>query len=166
MSSKKAKEGVTPEADAAQAAVSGEEAVRTTQQTQVPDISQILGAVAALMMESPPHQHLFLTDMKWLVIPPVRLRQYRLFRREGLPFAFVSWAMVDNDTEERLKAGAGRLRPDEWQNGDTVWVIDLIAPFGAGDEVLKDLKENVFKGQRMKTRQLSPSGHGFAVVEW
>ena len=82
------------------------------------DISPLLGVVSALMMDSPAHQHFFLADMKWLVFPPVLQRQFRIYRNKGVPFAYVCWAFVNEETEVRLKAGEVRLRPDEWNNGD------------------------------------------------
>jgi cytolysin-activating lysine-acyltransferase len=135
-------------------------------QQQNPDVSSILGIVTALMVDSPLHQHFFLADMKWLVIPPVRMRQFRIFRKDGTPFAYACWASVSEETEARLKAGEVRLRPDEWNNGDNIWLIDLVAPFGGGEEVMQDLKRTVFAGKKIKTRQVAPDGKGTAVVEW
>jgi cytolysin-activating lysine-acyltransferase len=118
------------------------------------------------MMESPTHQHLFLADMKWLVLPPVMLRQFRLFRQNGHPFAYASWAMLTEEAEARVKTGQTRLRPDEWTGGDRLWLIDLIAPFGAQQEIIRDLKDKVFGGKAVKTLQPAPDGRGVGVVEW
>lgn len=130
------------------------------------EIASILGTVAALMIDSPMHQHFFLADMKWLVIPPIHLRQFRIFRRDNHPFAYVSWAMLSEEAGERLKQGNHRLRPDEWNSGDQAWIIDLIAPFGGHDEVLKDLKRNVFKSTKVRVFQMAPDKSGLAVTEW
>ncbi|WP_320174768.1 toxin-activating lysine-acyltransferase [Maridesulfovibrio sp.] len=131
-----------------------------------PDLSSVLGVVTALMMDSPVHEYFFLSDMKWLVVPPVRLRQFRIFRKDGMPFAYVCWASVNEQTEARLKAGHVKLRPDEWNNGDNLWLVDLVAPFGGAEEVMKDLKRTVFEGKTVKSRQVAPDGTGTAVVEW
>ena len=130
------------------------------------EISAILGTVSALMIDSPMHQHFFLADMKWLVIPPIHLRQFRIFRRDNHPFAYVSWAMLSEEAGERLKQGSHRLRPDEWSSGDQAWIIDLIAPFGGHEEVLKDLKRNVFKDVKVRVFQIAPDKSGMAVTEW
>ena len=66
----------------------------------------------------------------------------------------------------RLKAGAVRLKPEDWRSGDNLWLIDLCAPFGGGEYILKELREKVFKGQKVKTLQPAPDGSGMAVVEW
>jgi cytolysin-activating lysine-acyltransferase len=31
--------------------------------------------------------------------------------------------------------------------GSQIWLIDVFTPFGGAQEVLKDMRENVFKGQ-------------------
>ncbi|BCS88460.1 toxin-activating lysine-acyltransferase [Pseudodesulfovibrio sediminis] len=45
------------------------------------------------------------------------------------------------------------------------WLVDLVAPFGGGEDILKELRENVFKGQKIKTVQLAPDGSGMTVVK-
>ena len=40
----------------------------------------ILGTVAYLMVRSSAHRHVFVGDWDWLVMPPVLLRQFRIFR--------------------------------------------------------------------------------------
>jgi len=42
----------------------------------------------------------------------------------------------------------------------------MIAPFGAADKAIQQLRDSVFKGKRVKTLQPSPDGKGMAVVEW
>ncbi len=118
------------------------------------------------MMQSPAHKHLFLTDLEWLVVPPVMLRQFRVFRKKGMPVAFASWAYLDEESETRFADNVRRLRPANWKAGDRLWLIDLIAPFGGGEQVLKELREKVFKGKKVKTLHPAPDGSGMAVVEW
>ena len=130
------------------------------------DLSAIVGAIAGLMMESPVHQHLFLSDMKWLVVPPVRLRQFRLFRRDGMPIAYASWAFLTEEAEARMKKGQVRLRPDEWNAGERRWLVDLIAPFGGQEQLVQHVKQKVFENKPLKMLQPAPDGLSIAVVEW
>ncbi|WP_229596447.1 toxin-activating lysine-acyltransferase [Pseudodesulfovibrio sediminis] len=51
-------------------------------------------------------------------------------------------------------------------NKNRFWLVDLVAPFGGGEDILKELRENVFKGQKVKTVQPAQDGSGMAVVEW
>jgi cytolysin-activating lysine-acyltransferase len=117
------------------------------------------------MMQSPAHKHLFMADLEWLVLPPVLLRKFRIFRCRGVPIGFASWAYLSEEAEARFKAGARRLKPEDWKSGDRLWLIDVIAPFGGGDAILKELRERAFKGQTVKALQPAPGGDA-AVVEW
>ena len=100
-----------------------------------PPPSQILGQIVWLAMHSPAHRHLFLTDLEWLVLPPLLLKQFRVFRKNGKPFAYVSWAMVSEEVEQRLKSGNIKLRPGDWKCGEMPLIVDVLAPFGGGEEV-------------------------------
>lgn len=42
----------------------------------------------------------------------------------------------------------------------------MIAPFGGQEEAMKELREKVFAGRKIKTLQPAPSGEGMVVVEW
>lgn len=105
----------------------------------------VLGEISWLLLNSPQHKHLFLTDLEWLVIPAVELRQFHLFRTDNLPFAFASWAHLTKDAEERLIAGERRVAPAEWNAGDRRWLIDLVSPFGPVEPLVKALREEVLK---------------------
>jgi hypothetical protein len=58
------------------------------------------------------------------------------------------------------------LDPVDWRSGENLWLIDLCVPFGGGEFILKELRENVFKEQKVKMLQPAPDGSGMAVVEW
>lgn len=127
---------------------------------------QTFADVVALMAASPPHRHLFLSDIEWLVMPPLMLGQCSLVRREGRPFAFVSWAFLGPDAAARMIQPQLRLRPADWKSGDEAWIIDVVAPFGGADVALKEVKARSFSGRKVKALQPAPDGKGLAVVEW
>jgi hemolysin-activating ACP:hemolysin acyltransferase len=91
-------------------------------------LTEILGQVAALMMRSAGHRHLFLSDMEWLVVPPLLIGQVRVFQSAGAPVAAAFWASVSEEVEKRLEQGETRLRPQDWKSGDRLWLIEVIAP--------------------------------------
>ena len=130
------------------------------------DKVSLLGHAAWLLTQTPTHKHLFITDLEWLVIPPVSLDQFRLWRQGNLPVAFATWAYLSEDAEQRLMQGVRRLSPMDWKSGETLWLMDMIAPFGGADEAMTELREKIFPGQKIKTLQPAPSGDGMAVVEW
>lgn len=118
------------------------------------------------MTQSPTHKHLFLADLEWLVLPPVMLRQFRVFRRNKLPFGFASWAHLNEEAAARLRSGARRLKPGDWKSGAELWLVDLVAPFGGREAIVAELRDKVFQGKRVKTLAPAPDGKGTAVVEW
>lgn len=72
-----------------------------------PDLSAILGQAAWVMMRSPPHRHLFVGDLEWLLLPPIAHRQFRLWRRNNMPVAYASWALLSDEVEARLLESLG-----------------------------------------------------------
>jgi cytolysin-activating lysine-acyltransferase len=133
-----------------------------------PAISQLplLGPVAWLMMRHPNTRHISLSDLEWRVMPALVLEQAKLFMREGMPLAFVSWARLSDDAALRFRTPAHRLAQADWQSGGQVWLVDVFTPFGGAAELIKDLRENVFSGEAV--HQLGPvMGDGLAqVVRW
>lgn len=126
----------------------------------------LLGPVIWLYMHAPSHKHLFLTDVEWMIIPPMTLNQYKLYMKEEAPLAYASWALVDEETEKRLLSGRIRLAPKDWKSGDRLWLIDLVAPFGGGKDVLKDIRDNVFPSRPIKQLVPDANGKGVRPIEW
>lgn len=133
---------------------------------ELPEMTAMLGSVVWLMSQSPAHRHFFLNDLEWLVAPALRARQFRIFRRNGVPIAYASWALLDEEREERLKSGEVRLAPAEWRCGDRLWLYDIVAPFGGAEEILKELRENTFPEQAIRAVQVAPDGKGRVTVEY
>lgn len=131
-----------------------------------PSPSEALGQVVWLMRQSELHRHLFLADLDWLVLPAIQLKQFRLIRKDNVPIAYASWAYLNEDAAARLTSGEKRLRPSDWKGGEELWLIDLITPFGGQEQIVRELKDKVFKGEKVKALQVAPDGQSMAVVEW
>lgn len=126
----------------------------------------LLGPVVWLYMHAPSHKHLFVTDIEWMIVPPMTLNQYKLYMKEEAPLAYASWAFVDENTEKRFLSGRVRLAPKDWKSGDRLWLVDLVAPFGGGKDVLKDLRDNVFPSRSIKQLVPDAEGTGVRPIEW
>lgn len=134
--------------------------------SSVNNISRLtaIGHAIWLMHLSPAHKHLFITDIEWLVTPPISLDQFRLWQKEETPIGFASWAYLSEDVEERIQSkGIRKLMPTDWKSGDQLWLIDFLAPFGGQEEMLKDLKEKALNGQTIKSFQPGPDGKAKVV---
>jgi cytolysin-activating lysine-acyltransferase len=118
-----------------------------------------VGAVAMLAAKSQSHKYLFSSDYEWLVIPPIAQKQFSLFRgQKNEPVAFVSWASVSDEVEERLLKGVTKLQPQDWKSGDKLYIIDIISPYNVRKEILKQLQEKQFKNQDIKVIRSTKEG--------
>jgi len=127
-------------------------------------VSHMLGEITWLLSQSKIHKNLFISDLEWMVMPAVLLEQFRIFYGPESPAAVAIWANVSEETDERLKNGAQtKLRPDEWKGGDIPWLIELIAPFGAEEEILQDLSKVVFKGKPFNFHMTGEKGREVRV---
>ena len=73
-------------------------------------------------------------------------------------------AHAREEVEERLRTGTTRMRPQDWKSGDRLWVIEIIAPFGGADEMLKDLKAKVFPERQLKFLATAATGREVKVI--
>lgn len=121
-------------------------------------VSGVLGEITWLLTQSPIHKQLFIGDLEWFCMPPVLLEQFRLFYGPKTPAAVAFWAFVSEETDVRLANGGYKLRSDEWRNGDILWLMELVAPFGAEAEILADLSKNVFPQRAFKFHRTTPEG--------
>lgn len=102
-------------------------------------VSAVLGEIVWLMSQSAEFKQYLISDLEWLVMPPILLRQFRLFYHEGRPAAVVLYARVSPEVAARLDVGAPSLRAQDWRSGDEVKVVKVIAPFGGGERFVEEM---------------------------
>lgn len=136
-------------------AAQGQQAPQPTQMEN--DAAAVVGKVAWLLMDSPQHKYLFISDLDWLIKPALFQNQYRLYEDQNRPLALVLWARMSEEVEQRFLTQTRKLQPGDWNSGDRLWLIEVIAPYGGQDGIITDL-QNVFKGQEMKLIQMQPNG--------
>jgi len=112
-------------------------------------MSEVLGEVVWLMSQSPAHKQYFISDLEWFVMTPVLLQQFRLYYAKDRPLGCLFWARVSDEVEAMLKAGATKVRPQDWKSGPKLWVIEVVAPFGGAEEMVNDLKAKVFPDEEI-----------------
>lgn len=111
---------------------------------------EIIGAAFWLMARSEQHRAAPLGAVADLILRGVETRQFRLWRQDGAPLAFVVWGLLDADAEKKLRGGI-TLEKEEMTSGDQAWIMTLISPFMPADTMLKDLRENQFKDRTLMT---------------
>jgi cytolysin-activating lysine-acyltransferase len=104
------------------------------------------------------YRYVFLADLEWMVMPPILLKQYQLFNEGNKVVGFAAWAYASDVVEARLKEGNSRLAPGDWKSGDNIWLINLFAPFGHSEMVIKKLSEDALKEKAIKLHRRQPNG--------
>ena len=123
----------------------------------------MLGPALWLFARDERKKYTFLADQDWLVMPPLILDQCKLYMKDEIPWAFCTWAFVSDQVNERLESALPRIAPHEWKSGEHLWLVDLVAPFGGGEEIIEDLRKTTFAGKAFKV--LKPKHDGSFVVE-
>jgi cytolysin-activating lysine-acyltransferase len=128
-------------------------------------VSHLLGEMAWLLTQSPLHRALAIGDLEWLVMPALIHRQFYIFRDGDRPAGLALWAKCTPEAEAKLERGMiepeNRLSLEEWAGGETVWLVDLIAPFADAQNkqreiMIADLISAPLAGTAFKFHQTDP----------
>ncbi|HHL34760.1 MAG TPA: toxin-activating lysine-acyltransferase [Desulfobulbaceae bacterium] len=122
-----------------------------------------LGPVLLLYMQSSHRRYQFVADLEWLLMPPLIAGQCKLYMKKEYPISFISWAFLNQGAEKRLLQNGGKLRPDDWNCGDRLWVIDIVSPFAGVENMLRDLQINEFPGRIICLAAPDPKTGGITV---
>lgn len=141
-----------------------------------PTNAALLGEIVWLMTQAPIYKQLKIGDLEWLVMPPLLLKQFKLFYDEAnKPIGLALWGYLNEAGQEKL-IKHGRIEPQDWANGahissasglvpasgGTPWLIELIAPFHTEsakhrDFILSDLMSTVFANRQLNLIHLNPT---------
>jgi len=162
----------TSEAPAAQAQQAQNQPQRPgPARPQRPPAQYVLGEVAWLMAQSKNHKHFRLDDLNWFAMPPVTLEQYRIFlgrqsnpdnpqQQAEVPMGVAFWAMFSKEAERRfteaVKSGTGpvQLKPKDWNSGNRLWLIELVAPFATEEnQQVKMMMDDFLKNGLLRAFQ-------------
>jgi cytolysin-activating lysine-acyltransferase len=104
-------------------------------------VAQVLGEIAWLMTQSPRHKVMLISDLEWLLMPAILLRQFRIFYKGEQPVGVALWALADDLAAKRIDAGETRLAAVKWKSGSNMRIIDVVAPFGGEAEMRGQLSD-------------------------
>jgi hemolysin-activating ACP:hemolysin acyltransferase len=130
-------------------------------------LAATIGEIVGLMIRSPRHHNRTVSDLRWLVLPPVRTGQCALVQAQskanGLtaPVAAVLWASVSAEVDKRLSEKLDepvRLAPREWKSGDILWLVDAIGDDRAIAAVVQRLRVKEWKDKPVKARVTAENG--------
>lgn len=89
---------------------------------------RIYGDFLFLAFRSKWHMRMSVANLRSAFEAPVELDQYRVFRFDGVPRGLITWAWLSPEAERKYVSG-DLLDPADWQSGDRLWLIDMIAPY-------------------------------------
>ncbi|GAB5481014.1 MAG: hypothetical protein Pars92KO_07710 [Parasphingorhabdus sp.] len=138
----------------------------TAEQESAPTVSHLLGEMTWLLTQSPLHKAMQIGDLEWLCMPALINQQFYLFRDGDQPVGLALWAKCNEAAEKKLEGGmiepGNRLTLEEWTSGETIWLVDLIAPFATNQNkqrevMIADLISGPLKGQAFNFHQTDPN---------
>ncbi len=123
--------------------------------------------IVSLMMRSPAHNHLHISDLSWLLVPPLLAEQIAMV--EAVPqggvipqaYAAAVWARVSPEVDRRLSEDQSlpvRLSADEWRSGNIPWIIDAVGHPDIVPAFLEEFVATHFPGQYFKMRSADKQG--------
>jgi len=78
--------------------------------------------------------------------PAIRLRQIQIIVNErGAPVGYAVWAFLTQKTAQAMCLKENFLpHLSEWNEGDQLWLIDIVAPYGHLKTLVKTLRNTTF----------------------
>jgi len=113
-------------------------------------------AVLNLMKTSDRHKTWSRSDVERLIIPPIELKQYMVFRDEERPVGYLSWAWMSQEASDGFASRERKLTASDWNSGPHAWIIDVISDGGNVRKMMGALSAR-FPGQRAQFTRSSRS---------
>lgn len=137
-------------------------------------LNLLIGEVTSLLMMSKVHRKMQIRDIADIVLPPIHLNQFRIYRdKDNKPVGLVTWGWFDDQIEKKYLSGETVLSYAEWKSGigqpkanesgteklgNNLFFTDFIAPFGHTKKIFKDLTHNIFPNEIAKTLRFDDHG--------
>lgn len=89
---------------------------------------RVYGDMMFMAFRSKRHSAMQTSTLRAYIEPPVELGQFRIFRFDDVPRGMYTWARLTREAERKLILGEP-LSPQDWNAGDRLWIMDIIAPY-------------------------------------
>ena len=97
-------------------------------------VAAVLGEIVWLMSQSKEHRHLTVADIETMVMPPILLKQFRIFYKRGQPIAAVLYARTSKSVADRWAEGSRAINTSEWNCGSITITTVVISLFDHKDD--------------------------------
>lgn len=126
------------------------------------------GEIMSLLMQSRRHQNVALSTISQKMVPAFITQQYVLAKAAPdadntppVPVGFAFWASVSDEIDTRMVETLDRpieLKADEWNSGNNVWLLDMVAPTKIGPSIIKEIQSKVGSDKPIKMRVAGADG--------
>jgi len=82
-----------------------------------------------------------LSDIQRLIIPPLKLEQYKIYSDREVPICFISWALLSDKISEDYKQNKYNLQANDWNSGNNFWIINMLCPHGGASKAIRRLDQ-------------------------
>lgn len=127
---------------------------------------QLLGEITALCMNSKLHSQYRINDITNNFLPPINLDQFRIYKKGTDPIALITWAYLDEETENKYINEQYDLRLNDWNKGDRLWFIDFIATIDVIKQIEHNMKHELFPNQMGKALRADETGKVNHIQEY
>jgi cytolysin-activating lysine-acyltransferase len=107
------------------------------------------GVIAYLMARSKQYRTYSIGNLTAWIDPPIFTEQLAVFYRwnDSEPVGYVTWALLAPDVEHRwLHDPQVLLHESEWNEGESLWIMDFLALPGYCEDIVEFIEQNMFAG--------------------
>ena len=123
----------------------------------ITDKMALIGRAITLMLDS----HIYLPDTLYIIkknlVSPVFKNQALIGIRDGKVVGYLSWAFLSEEAEARYIADSNCLDIPDWNSGDRIWLIDVVAPLGDAGAMLAEVRKQAdlhgLRGKKVKFKK-------------
>lgn len=125
-----------------------------------------LGVAVDLARYSPYHRRWKVASVERLVIAAIDIGHFIVYEDNARPVGFVTYAFLSHQVENKLLNREGAMLPEDWKSGEQPWVIDVLAPFGHGPAIVKELRVHQFPNDIVRSIRRHEDGSIRRVNNW
>ena len=82
--------------------------------------------IVHLYRQFPKYDKFTYQQLTEMITPSLNLDQYQIHRIGNEDVGFTNWAFLSDNVEQRFKL-IGKIKPNEWNCGDNIWVMQVVA---------------------------------------
>ena len=103
------------------------------------DYQSDLEKVFYIMSQCAIFKDMRLGEIQRLILPPMRLGQYRIYNDKEVPLGYAGWALLSDELSEGYKNNTYNIQAQDWDSGNNLWLINILCPRGGGSVALRRL---------------------------